>query len=612
MMNSSENPDALLRRAFEALTQGDPAAADAYCRRVLAAVPQHVLALSILGPALTAQGRYSEAAIVFTELTRRNPGERSHWTNLGTALRHRRRFDEALAAYARAAQLNESSADFFYNVGLLHYDRGDFISARDVLIRAHALAPADAEIAFYAAQACNECLSSSQAVDILGVPQRFTNLTGELAAKIALLLMNLREPALAEPFLGHGLAEPNPNLATLLNIVQIQERLNRTDEALSGLEELKASPDVTTLSDDLVGTEAKLAQREGRHEQARELFLKAGQGCVEPYRRHHHLFPLARSLDALKRYDEAWDTLVQAHASQIELLRLTSPDHARRTAPPLFITHYSCDPADIRSWDETGAPTMQESPVFIVAFPRSGTTLLEQTLDAHPQLQAMDEQPYLQHTIDHLMEKGIDYPAGLARASRELLQETRARYWKEIGERVDLKPGQRLIDKNPLNLLRLPVIRRLFPNAHVLVAIRHPCDVVMSCFMQHFRALEFVILCKDLPTLADGYRRSFDFWYRQAELLKPQAYEVRYETFVADFETQLRALSEFLQLPWADAMLAPGENARAKGYISTPSYEQVVQPINTKAVGRWRPYAQHFEPVVPVLRPYLDRWGYEA
>jgi hypothetical protein len=134
----------------------------------------------------------------------------------------------------------------------------------------------------------------------------------------------------------------------------------------------------------------------------------------------------------------------------------------------------------------------------------------------------------------------------------------------------------------------------------------------MSCFMQHFRALEFVILCKDLPTLADGYRRSFDFWYRQAELLKPQAYEVRYETFVADFETQMRALSEFLQLPWADAMLAPGENARAKGYISTPSYEQVVQPINTKAVGRWRPYAQHFEPVVPVLRPYLDRWGYEA
>jgi tetratricopeptide (TPR) repeat protein len=612
MTNSNESPEALLQRAFESLKQGDAAAAELRCRRVLDSAPDHVLAMSILGPALNAQGRCTEAAFVFTQLTRLDPRERSHWMNLGTTLRSQRRFDEALAAYARAAQLSEASADFFFNVGLLHYDRGDFVSARAVLVRAHALAPTDPEIAFYAAQACNECLHSPEAVEILGDPARFDNLTGELASKIALLLMNLREARRAEPFLTRAVADPAPNLATLLNIVQLHERVNRTEQALTGLEELKASPGVAGLSDDLVGTEAKLAQREGRHEQARELFLQALAGNVEQYRRHHVLFPLAKSLDVLKRYDEAWDALMQAHASQLELLRLTHPDAAQRSAPPLFITHYSCDPADVQCWNETSAPTAQESPVFIVAFPRSGTTLLEQTLDAHPLLQAMDEQPYLQHTINHLMGKGIDYPAGLARASPELLQETRARYWEEIRERVDLKPGQRLIDKNPLNLLRLPIIRRLFPNASIVLAIRHPCDVVMSCFMQHFRAFEFVVLCKDLPTLADGYRRSFDFWYQQVELLRPRVYEVRYESFVSGFETQVRALSEFLQLPWNDAMLAPGENARAKGYISTPSYEQVIQPINTRAVGRWRRYAQHFAPVMPVLQPYLERWGYES
>ena len=115
-----------------------------------------------------------------------------------------------------------------------------------------------------------------------------------------------------------------------------------------------------------------------------------------------------------------------------------------------------------------------------------------------------------------------------------------------------------------------------------------------------------------LLALPDGYRRSFDFWYQQAQLLQPHAYEVRYESFVSDFEMQARALSEFLMLPWNEAMLAPGENARAKGYISTPSYEQVVQPINTRAVGRWRPYAKHFAAVLPLLQPYLARWGYEA
>jgi tetratricopeptide (TPR) repeat protein len=611
-MSQNETPDALLRRAYESLTRGKAAAAEAYCRRVLVAAPGHGRGLSLLGAALNLQGRYPEAIGVFTELTRRDPGERSNWINLGTALRTERRFDEALSAYARAAQLGEASADFFYNVGLLHYDRGDFVSARAVLGRAHALAPTDAEIAYYAALSSNECLYSSEAVDMLKRPERFNNLTGELAAKIALLLMNLREPGLAEPFLTRAVADAAPNLATRLNIVQIQERLNRTEQALNGLERLKSGFDTSDLTNDLVGTEAKLAQRDGRHERACELFSQAVRARAEPYRKHHHLYPLAKSLDALHRYDEAWDALVQAHASQIELLKLTAPEVATRSAPPLFITHYSCDPADVRTWDDANAPPLEKSPVFIVAFPRSGTTLLEQTLDAHPQFESMDEQPYVQHAIDHLMAKGIDYPGGLGRASASLLEETRALYWKGSSERVQLKPGQRLVDKNPLNLLRLPVIRRLFPNARIVLAVRHPCDVVMSNFMQHFRAFEFVILCRDLPTLADGYRRSFDFWYQQAELLRPHACEVRYESFVSQFETQVRSLSEFLELPWDEAMLAPGENARAKGYISTPSYEQVIQPINTRAVGRWRPYAQHFAPVLPLLQPYLERWGYDV
>ena len=119
-----------------------------------------------------------------------------------------------------------------------------------------------------------------------------------------------------------------------------------------------------------------------------------------------------------------------------------------------------------------------------------------------------------------------------------------------------------------------------------------------------------VMLCASLESLAEGYVRSFDFWYRQAAMLAPRVLEVRYETFVADFERGVREMAEFLQLPWHDAMLAPAEHARAKGYISTPSYSQVVQPVNQKAVGRWRPYRDRLAPIIPRLQPYLERWGY--
>ena len=130
--------------------------------------------------------------------------------------------------------------------------------------------------------------------------------------------------------------------------------------------------------------------------------------------------------------------------------------------------------------------------------------------------------------------------------------------------------------------------------------------------MQHFTAPDFALLCVNLPTLADGYRRSFDFWFQQAALLRPAVREVRYESLVADFEPQMRAIADFLEVSWNDAMLEPGRHAAAKGYISTPSYAQVVQPVNSNAVGRWQPYAAHFAPLSPQLQAYFERWGYSA
>jgi hypothetical protein len=181
-----------------------------------------------------------------------------------------------------------------------------------------------------------------------------------------------------------------------------------------------------------------------------------------------------------------------------------------------------------------------------------------------------------------------------------------------VRRKLELRPGQRLIDKNPLNLLALPAIRRLFPDSRILLAIRHPCDVILSCYMQHFRAPDFALLCRDLPSLAAGYRRAFDFWYREAAILHPDVREVRYETLVTEFEPQVRGIADFLHLTWTDAMLAPGEHARSKGFISTPSYSEVVQPVHARSVSRWRAYEKHFGEVIPQVRPYLDRWEFRG
>jgi hypothetical protein len=224
----------------------------------------------------------------------------------------------------------------------------------------------------------------------------------------------------------------------------------------------------------------------------------------------------------------------------------------------------------------------------------------------------MDEQPFVQNALEDVLARGAKYPEQLARLSAADLDEIRRRYWERARRKVHLEPGQRLVDKNPLNILRLPVMRRLFPNAPIVLAVRHPCDVILSCYMQHFRAPDFALLCSEMPALTLGYRKTFDFWYEHVELLAPRVLEVRYETFVSDFPAEVRRIADFLELPWDPAMLAPAERARAKGYISTPSYSQVVQPVHAKAVGRWQSYREYLAPALPLLEPYLKRWGYEA
>ena len=474
------------------------------------------------------------------------------------------------------------------------------------------LAPHDAEIRFQYAYALHECLRTELAVEALQGWQSLQGLNPELIARIGNLLMNLGASEQAEEALRAALAGGAGDPGASITLVRMLERTNRVTEARSVLEKAANATDPAGFEGGLTLARATLAQRDGEHELAVALLRQVLAEVRQFDRRQYQLFALAKSLDALKRYDEAFEALKEAHASQLAHLQMAHPLLTVRGAPSLIITEYSSDPADVATWNHAGAPSVEESPVFIVAFPRSGTTLLELTLDAHPHLQSMDEQPFLQNALEDLTACGVRYPMQLGLLNGQQLDSVRARYWERVRTKVKLSAGQRLVDKNPLNLLRLPVIRRVFPNSRVIVAVRHPCDVMVSCYMQHFRAPEFSLLCSDLDTMARGYRRSFDFWYQQAQILEPAAREVRYESFVASFESEIRGIVDFLQLPWHDALLTPAQRAREKGFISTPSYSQVVQPITSKSVGRWRAYEQHLRPVLPHVQPYLNRWGYEA
>jgi Flp pilus assembly protein TadD len=610
MLTRTEPSEHSLARAIEHLRRNEPLPAEVAARQLLAADPSNKEALKTLAYSLHMQARHRESEDVYRALVKLEPSQPLHWMNVGTACRCDDRIDEALFAFAKAAALGADTADFYYNVALAHISRDDYQAARTLLERAMRLAPDDAEIRYRYAFCCYEALCTDEALAALNGWETLTA-TPDLAASAGQLLMKLGEVSRAETTVRSAALDADADPRATLTLVQVLERTNRTSEASDIFDQLRVHPAAASLGDDLLITQAQLAQRASQHELAVELLERVLAGCKRPHLTHFQQYPLARSLDALGRYAEAFAMLEAAHASQSSYIKLLAPPAIYATQP-LSIAEYGCDVSDVARWDDAGAPAAADSPIFILGFPRSGTTLLEMVLDAHERLRSFDEQPFLQHALEDILAENVQYPEELALLKPAQLQAIRSKYCSKAAGRMRLDPGQRLVDKNPLNILRLAVIKRLFPNAKIILAIRHPCDVILSCFMQHFRAPDFALLCKDIPTLAAAYRKTFDFWYAQQAMLQADVLELRYEDLVNDFQLNVRRVLDFLGLPWDEAVLSPATRAQDKRFISTPSYSQVIQPINDRSVGRWRNYTAHFSASLPTLTPLLQRWNYPA
>jgi tetratricopeptide (TPR) repeat protein len=455
-------------------------------------------------------------------------------------------------------------------------DRCDFRAAHLALRDGTALAPKDAALRWAFARCSWDLGRPEEALAALDDWQDFEDLGVEFTVLILLLLARMGAIEQAQPALARLLANPPQQGPSALRVAAIFERLHRLDEARALLSRLERNDRSTEAVPERLLLSAALAARAGQHEEAYGQLAQALQGQQEFVHRHHLLFPFAQVCDALGRYEEAYAAAEEAHRSQLQFLELATGETAVENLVFWSASSSGCDPQDVATWANEG-PSTEDSPIFIVGFPRSGTTLLEQVLDAHPGLKSMDEQPLVWTAMTELAARGIRYPTELGRLSAQDLDEIRARYFQRARKRSGLQPGQRLVDKNPLNLTLLPMMRRLFPQASFVVAIRHPCDTLLSCFLQHFGSPGLAVACRDLTTLARSYSRAYGYWYAQWPLLRPSSYELRYESLTTDFAVEVRKLAAFLQLPWHEAMLAPGKHAREKGFISTPSYAQVIE-----------------------------------
>ena len=252
--------------------------------------------------------------------------------------------------------------------------------------------------------------------------------------------------------------------------------------------------------------------------------------------------------------------------------------------------------------------TEPKAHVFLVGFPRSGTTLLESVLAAHPEVVSIEEKEcFAPESLAYLTD--ADGLERLARITPKEAASQREHYWSAVRANGSDIRGKIFIDKMPLRSVALPVIAKLFPNVRVLFARRDPRDVVLSCYRRRFGMNRSMYQLLTIEGAAAYYAAVMRLSEGYRELLQLPQHEVRYESLVDDFEGTTRAVCEFVGLNWTEEMTDFAAKAKTRG-ISTPSAAQVARGLNREGQGAWRRYRDEIAPVLPVLEPWVKRFGY--
>lgn len=412
----------------------------------------------------------------------------------------------------------------------------------------------------------------------------------------------------AEAAYRHALELQPENLGAMQGLANLLSRRGAYAEARPLAEAvLDAEPNFP----DAVMVLAAADAAEGAGERAQKrLELLAGDERLTPHQRALAQGQLGDVLDAQDRPEDAF----QAYAAcNMGLWRAYGPVHGQGVSALDFARAMLDELAKIPpdAWSSAAKPPADGPTVhvFLLGFPRSGTTLLEQVLASHPDVEALEER----ETLQAAQRAFLAEPPGLARlagASEAELEPLRAAYWDRVRAEGAEPAGKVFVDKHPLNTFRLPLILKLFPEAKILFARRDPRDVVLSAYRRRFAMSGSAYQLLTLPGTA-GY---YDAAMRIAEALEPamapRTKIVRHEALVEDFDAAVREVCDFLGLPWSDAMRDFAQKGRDRA-VATPSGVQLARGLSAEGVGAWRRYREQLAPVLPALAPWIAKYGYD-
>ena len=525
------------------------------------------------------------------------PDDWESWNNLGNARRLAGDLEGAVAALARAVAISPETAPVRLNYATVLAFAGQVAEAEAELGNMARDFPRDPTPLRELHALLKEQGRDEEALEPIEQAVERSPTDTELLLALASHRMLLLKTADAEDAYQQVIALDPPNPLANLGLAVAFEITNRASELATlvpAAEQRGVGPEV------LHFIRAYDLRRKNRFENALAELDHVPEE-IEVARRYQLLGQLN---DAIGNYEEAFRAFCRMNELQADQPFRPADRGAQyrtHTREQLEAIGAGC----MGDWREEADREERSTPVFLVGFPRSGTTLLDTMLMGHPDVEVLEEEPALANASACLPPF-----AGIPSASDDQIRAARDEYFRTAAAAAALAPGKLIVDKNPLSMNALIVIRRLFPDARVILALRHPCDVVLSCYITNFRLNSGMASFLELETAAELYDLSFRLFEETSSLTKLPVHRVSYEDVVHDRARELKSLIDFLGLEWRGEVLNHEATAASRGRIKTASYAQVVQPIYRSSAGRWQHYRKHLEPVVPVLEPWATKFGY--
>ena len=493
-------------------------------------------------------------------------------------------------------------------LGAVEAQRGKFDAAITHLERARKIEPEESRVLLMLGTVYKKTGRLDDAIEC------FEKLL-ELDPEMAEVHVNLGEVRLANGDADAGRASYEKAIALKPDFIEALSKLAALDEHEHRFEEAHAvarravelAPDHGQANITLARVALRMGKPQQAYQQLEWLILNVPLNAFDT---SMALYLIGQTKDKMGEYDKAFAAYEGANnalhgvheASLASTSSVLLPEFLRKL-------HRFFETEDISAWTKP-KKVEEPAPVFLLGFPRSGTTLLDQILKAHSAVVTLEEKENLFDARNELLLRDGALER-LGSMTDDEINHHRKNYWLRVHKELKNKKADGVIvDKLPLNTALLGLIYRLFPEAKIIFAMRDPRDVVLSCFQQRFGINAAMFQFLKLESAAAYYDQVMLLGEICRTHMPLNLHVIRYEDVVMDMQKTISDLLAFLELEWEDGILDYRGQARER-WISTPSAEQVVEPLYTSSIGKWRNYQRYMEPVLPVLEPWVKKYGYD-